>query len=120
MASSNTPPQDRDSYADRRAHPRVPVAMPAFLEAQQERHAVQLLDLSVGGAKLNCSAILAPGTAVVLYCGTLSRSAVVRWQNGGELGLRFESALDAREVAALMARSNAVAVRMNLQDRRNR
>jgi hypothetical protein len=82
--------------------------MPAFLQANGERHAVQLLDLSAGGAKLNCSAILPSGTAVVLDCGTLGRSAVVRWQTGRVLGLCFDSELDAREVKALMARSIAL------------
>lgn len=82
--------------------------MPAFLQANGERHAVHLLDLSAGGAKLNCSATLPTGTAVVLDCGTLCRSAMVRWQTGGVLGICFDSELDAREVTALIARSIAL------------
>lgn len=101
-------PRDSAPYEDRRAYPRVPVAMPAFLQANGKRHAVHLLDLSAGGAKLKCSATLSTGTAVVLDCGTLGRSAVVRWQTGGVLGLCFDSELDAREVTALIARSVAV------------
>ena len=49
------------------------------------------------------------GTAVVLDCGTLGRSAVVRWQNDGLLGLCFDSELDARDVSALLERSTALA-----------
>jgi hypothetical protein len=45
---------------------------------------------------------------VVLDCGTLGRSAVVRWQTGGVLGICFDSELDAREVTALIARSIAL------------
>jgi hypothetical protein len=86
--------------------------MPAFLQVDGERHAVLLLDLSAGGAKLNCPATLPTGTAVVLDCGTLCRSAVVRWQTGGVLGLCFDSELDAREVTALIARSVALDTRM--------
>jgi hypothetical protein len=82
--------------------------MPAFLQANGQRHAVHVLDLSAGGAKLKCSAILSSGTAVVLDCGTLGRSAVVRWQTGGALGLCFDSELDVREVTALIARSIAL------------
>jgi len=108
MASPVQKPEDTASYEDRRAFPRVPVAMPAFLQANGERHAVQVVDLSAGGAKLNCSASLPAGTAVVLDCGTLGRSAVVRWQTGGVLGLCFDSELDAREVTALIARSIAL------------
>lgn len=65
----------------------------AFLQIDGERHAVLLLDLSAGGAKLNCPATLSTGTAVVLDCGTLCRSALVRWQTGGVLGSRRLEAL---------------------------
>ncbi len=101
-------PQDTGPYEDRRAFPRVPVAMPAFLQANGQRHAVHLLDLSAGGAKLKCSATIPTGTAVVLDCGTLGRSAVVRWQTGDALGICFDSELDVREIGALIARSTAL------------
>lgn len=116
MASPVPNPQDPAPYEDRRAYPRVPVAMPAFLQANGERHAVHLLDLSAGGAKLNCPAALASGTAVILDCGTLGRSAVVRWQTGGVLGLCFDSELDPREVAALIARSRALETMMKTRN----
>ena len=113
MASSVPSSDDRDPYADRRVYPRVPVALPAFLQADGERHAVQNLDLSPGGAKLDCSVSLPTGTAVILDCGTLGRPAVVRWLSAGILGICFDSELDAREVAALIDRSNALDARMN-------
>src|SRR5213076_1943014 len=97
MASSLPSPHDRDPYADRRVYPRVPVALPAFLQANGGRHAVQILDLSPGGAKLDCPASLATGTAVVLDCGTLCRPAVVRWQSAGVMGICFDSELDGRD-----------------------
>lgn len=112
MASSVPSPEDRDPYADRRVSPRVPVALPAFLQANGERHSAQLLDISSGGAKLNCPASLSSGTAVILSCGTLARSAVVRWQNGALLGLSFGSELDVRDVSALVERSSALAERI--------
>jgi hypothetical protein len=109
MASSDPSPQDGDPYADRRVYRRVPVALPAFLQVDGHRHAAHLLDVSAGGAKLDCAANLAVGTAVILDCGTLGRPAVVRWLNGGLLGLCFDSELDAREVSALTNRSTALA-----------
>jgi hypothetical protein len=105
--------QGSEPYADRRIHPRVQLELPAFLQANQERHAVHLLDLSAGGAKVNCPASLPAGTAVVLDCGTFGSSAVVRWQSGAMLGLCFDNELDAREVSALIERSRALAARMN-------
>ena len=108
MASSTPARPDFDPYADRRVYPRVSVALPAFLQAGGARYAVQILDLSAGGAKLNCAVRLAVGAAVTLECGTLARGAVVRWQNGEQLGLCFDSELDARDVSALAERSTAL------------
>src|SRR5689334_21750665 len=95
-------------YADRRATPRVSVALPAFLQADGERHFVHILDVSAGGAKLKCPIRLPSGTTVSLDCGTLSRKAVVRWQNDGVLGMCFNRELDPREVSALIDRSTAL------------
>jgi len=104
--------EDKDPYADRRLSARVGVALPAFLKANGKRQSAQIVDLSAGGAKLTCATEFAVGTAVFLDCGTLGCAAVVRWHNGGYLGLCFESELDAREVSALMDRSNALAALM--------
>jgi hypothetical protein len=112
MAGLVPAPEDCDPFADRRAYPRVTLALPAFLQAEGERHQVLLVDLSAGGAKLSCGASFAAGTAVKLDCGSFGRAAVTRWQNGEFLGLSFDSELDGRDVAALIDRSNALASRM--------
>ena len=114
MTASSIPPPD--DFADRRAYPRVDVALPAFLQANGERHAVQLLDLSAGGAKLDCSISLPVGSEVTLDCGTFGCAAVVRWHGAGVLGLCFCSELDARDVSDLIERSRALAARMNTRD----
>lgn len=97
-----------DPFAERRVHPRVMVELPAFLQASGARHSVQILDLSSGGAKLTCAAAVATESNVLLDCGSLACTGIVRWQGGGQLGLAFEQALDPREVAALMERSKAL------------
>lgn len=112
MAHPLPSPEDRDPYADRRAFPRVELSLPAFLQVDLERHSVKLLDLSSGGAKLTCAARFPAGTAVILDCGSLTLPAEVRWQNDEFLGLSFDSALDGRDVSALIARSAALASRM--------
>jgi|SRR4029079_12433151 hypothetical protein len=116
MASTVPAPQDSDPFADRRLYPRVGVALPAFLQAEGERHFVHLLDVSAGGAKLNCAVSIPVGAAVVLDCGTLGRGAVVRWRNGELLGLCFDSELGAREVSALINRSSALADRIKTRE----
>lgn len=116
MASPVPFRRDGDPYADRRAYERVTVALPAFLQADGERHSVKLLDVSAGGAKLNCPMSVPVGTKVILDCGTIGLGAVVRWQNGDLLGICFDSELDGREVAALVARSTALTARMKAGD----
>jgi hypothetical protein len=103
---------DDDRFEDRRAYPRVSVALPAFLQANGTRHSAQILDLSSGGAKLSCAATLESGTAVFLDCGSLGCAGIVRWQTGGALGICFDHELDGREVSALADRSSALAALM--------
>ena len=116
MAKTEPVPRDQDPYADRRAAPRVPVALPASLHFGGERHSVQLLDVSPGGAKLNCQASVPVGTAVTLDCGSLACAAVVRWQNAGLMGVMFDSELDSRVVSALTERSRALEALMQTRD----
>ena len=110
MTSGSATLEEQSSNADRRAYPRVLVALPAFLEADDARHSVQILDLSAGGAKVDCGASLSSGTNVILQSGTLRREAVVRWKAGGALGICFKSELDARELAAVIDRSKALEI----------
>ena len=56
------------------------------------------------------------GTAVILDCETLGRTAVVRWQSADVMGLCFDSELDAREASALIERSRAIATRMKTRE----
>jgi hypothetical protein len=102
-----------DPYADRRLHPRVAVAMPAFLVLGGRRYPVQIIDLSAGGAKLDCGlALVASGAAVTLNWGGGSAGATVRWREGRLAGVAFAAELDPRDVADLARRSEALQARM--------
>jgi len=81
-----------------------------------ERYSVQLLDLSAGGAKLDCPLNLPASTEATLHCGTFTRAAMVRWQNGTLVGICFVSELDPREVSALIDRSNALTQRRKTRE----
>lgn len=116
MMASPAPTSHDDAFADRRVYPRVPVALPSFLQANGERHSVRILDLSAGGAKVSCPVSLATGTSVILDCGMLGRSAVVRWHSGDLLGLCFDSELEARDISALMERSKALQAWMKTRE----
>ena len=109
MATAVPSPEGFAAHDERRTHARVPVALPAFIHAGEERQPVQLLDLSAGGAKLKSVKVFSAGTKVKLDCGTLGRSAVVRWQNGDQMGICFDAELSEREVAVQLQRSKALA-----------
>ena len=116
MASPKTTAQACDPFADRRVYPRVPVALPAFVQCGAQRHYAQIVDLSAGGAKLSGATSLPIGSAVIVDCGGLCRPATVRWGNEGLVGVCFESELDPRDLAALVDRSQALATRMNARE----
>lgn len=101
---------------ERRSHPRVEVALPAFIHVGEERHPVQLLDLSHGGAKLRGARVFPSGTKVKLDCGTLGRAAVVRWQTGECMGICFDGELSEREVSVQVQRSKALAAWMKARE----
>jgi hypothetical protein len=47
----------------------------------------------------------------MLTSGTLGRAGVIRWQSEQVMGVHFDLELDAREVSAQVARSNALSAR---------
>lgn len=87
--------------------------MPAFLTLGGRRYSVQILDLSAGGAKLDCgAALVAAGAIVSLNWGGGNAQATVRWRDGREAGVAFAAELDPRDVADLARRSEALQARM--------
>jgi hypothetical protein len=112
MTPATAPAAAADPFADRRLHPRVTVALPAFLRAGDQRHSVQIVDLSSGGAKLHGALPPVAGQSVTLDCGGPPCPATVRWQDGAYLGVSFDLEMSAREVKALAGRSTALAARM--------
>lgn len=113
MISARSPHVDPDDLANRRQHPRVAVAMPAFLVLGGRRYPVQVVDLSAGGARIDCGqALVAVGASVTLGWGGGSSQAAVRWRDGRLAGLAFAVEIDARDVAALARRSEALSARM--------
>ena len=100
-------------FASRRQHARVTVALPAFLVLGGRRYPVQIVDLSAGGAKLDCGLALVAASAVVtLYWGGGSAQATVRWRQERLAGIAFAAELDPRDVADLARRSEALEARM--------
>ena len=102
-----------DPFVDQRQHPRVSVALPAFLILGGRRYPVQIVDLSSGGAKVDCgAALVVAGAVVTLNWGGAGAQATVRWRDGRLAGLAFAAELDPRDVADLARRGQALGERM--------
>ena len=113
MIPASTACPQPDPYADRRLHPRVTVALPAFLILGGRRYPVQIVDLSAGGARVDCgTALVAAGAPVTLNWGGAGAQATVRWRDGRQAGLAFAAELDPRDVTDLARRSEALEARM--------
>ena len=114
MTGSGPTAQGSDPYADRRIYPRVTVALPAFLQADGDRHAVQIVDLSSGGARLTCSQqTFRWGTAGDIGLrNARPRGGGQGRLNEGFMGLSFDKNSNIREVSALTDRSSALGARM--------
>lgn len=105
---------DPDDVAFQRLHRRVAVALPAFLVLGGRRYSVQVIDLSAGGAKLDCgNALVAVGASVTLNWGGGTSLGTVRWRDGRLAGLAFAAEIEERDVLALARRSEALAARIN-------
>ena len=71
--------------------PRVAIVFPAEIEADSGWHHVEILDISVGGAKVAHRQQLAVGHRIRLRLPTHDPiSGVVRWSGNGELGVAFD------------------------------
>lgn len=106
-------PAEPDPFVDKRQHARVSVALPAFLVLGGRRYPVQIVDLSAGGAKVDCGlALVVAGAVVTLNWGGAGSQATVRWREGRQAGLAFAAELDPRDVADLARRSEALGARM--------
>jgi hypothetical protein len=74
------------SWAEKRQHPRVAIAWPAFLEKSQHNQEIQLKDISLGGAFVTCQEPLALQEKFKITFhlpdqGPLELNAEVVWSN---------------------------------------
>lgn len=90
---ASLPAKPAHGEADRRANPRVPLRRGALLELSGRRRiAVNLLDLSEGGAALAAEGLdIAPGTEAALMIDTALLPATVLAVSGDRVHLAFRA-----------------------------
>jgi len=85
---------NQDSFADRRDHWRIELMMPTKAEVMVQQGQSfglgKVLDISLGGAKVQSDAALGnlKGVVEIVIDGIAARAEIV-WQSATEVGLRF-------------------------------
>ena len=99
---------------DRRSAGRLTVALPVILDLGSRKLGARLLDLGLGGARVELDVLPMPHSHVTLRCGTISVMAKVAWIRGNHVGLTFRSLLTDLQVVEQVRRSVALSSRRKL------
>ena len=74
---------------EKREHVRSSVGLPAVVRVGDQDHSARIANIAPGGAMIETSVHLLPGTPLSLRCGTICTSAVVIWTKSGQTGINF-------------------------------
>jgi hypothetical protein len=87
----------------RRHAPRVSTALTACLRTGGRRHAVTICDLSMAGARLRATQPVTFGETIIIeVAGMSSLRAYIRWSDGLEHGVSFDTPLPMQIIADLV------------------
>ncbi len=100
-----------ESPVEQRGQMRFAVALPATAVIGGKNYGIRVLNVALGGAMFETSALMAARSRLIFRCGTIAASATVEWQSGGFVGVRFDRLISDRDVAEQRSRSSAVAAR---------
>ena len=83
-------PASPPSASDHRGHARQTVLVAGRLHSEDERQTCEVVNISVGGAKLRVLGVYCPGQELALEIKACGRvPGVVAWVRGDEVGLKF-------------------------------
>ena len=85
----------------RRSASREQLPLPAVVSTINERHGVELVDLSATGARLRGPDLPPAGEALWVKIDTLSRFGLVAWSDADECGIAFDVPVRGHELARL-------------------
>jgi hypothetical protein len=109
------PPYLQQLWPERRGAERFPAALPAILELGGKQLSARLVDLGVGGGRVEVAVIPLTYSDLRFRCGTIDVPATVLWNRCNEIGLRFQKMLTEAQVNEQVRRAQALA---SLQDAR--
>lgn len=100
-----------ENLPDRRSAGRLTVALPIILDLGSRKLGARLLDIALGGGRVELDVVPLPHSHLTLRCGTIAVMAKVAWTRGNHVGLTFRSLLTDRQVGEQVRRSIALASR---------
>ena len=90
-----------DNKENKRRDTREKIITQAIILIDKDKYDCRILNISVGGAKLQIDRHFDSGLAVILQIGKFGQfNATIAWQQSGELGIKFSH--DALEMAAVI------------------
>lgn len=103
--NSAEPSDSDEEIACRRSYGRAEITVRTRLATTQGKVSGQILDLSLGGARLESDRAIAPGASVWLALQKLDVFATVQWARGKVIGVQFEEKLPKALVLSMRAES---------------
>ena len=108
MADHMASLQARQPGSDKRAAPRIAVALPVLIGTWEGQHRARLHNISRGGALVEAAAPVRAGSQVQFSCGTIETRGTVVWQDSECFGVSFRFPVDEARIAQQIARSEAL------------
>lgn len=107
--TANSAARRVESAVEKRGQERFALALPATAVVRGENYRVRVINVALGGAMFETSALMAVRSKIMFRCGTIAANATVKWQSGSCVGVRFDRLLSERDVTEQRLRSGAVA-----------
>jgi hypothetical protein len=108
MADQSASLPAQPSVREKRASPRIDVALPVLLSTWEGQHRARVRNLSRGGALVEAETSFRAGCQVDFQCGTIETRGTVVWQDDNCFGVSFRFPVDDARVAQQVARSDAI------------
>ena len=99
----------RPSAREKRAAPRIPVALPALIGTYDGQHSARIHNLSRGGALIEAAVPLRTGSQIRFNCGTIETHGTIVWNDSNCFGVKFRMPVEETRIAQQVARSEAAA-----------
>jgi|SRR6185312_249096 len=97
----NAPRREDPQLRGRRAQPRASILLGGSLEAINGRARVDLLEVSLAGARIKGRNLPGVGKNVILTCGRIDAFGTIVWASSNRRGIAFDEPISTTELLGL-------------------